>query len=97
VLLGSGFLRHSTRLAAVAAYLTAVVMAFVAVRPAFQHEPAAPVVKPPAPPAQVDKLRKGETVATFAARHGLDLGELLALNPRVNSLSLRAGTKLRIG
>jgi hypothetical protein len=42
-------------------------------------------------------LRKGESVATLAARHGLDLGELLALNPRIDSLSLPAGTKLRIG
>jgi hypothetical protein len=35
-------------------------------------------------------------VATFAARHGLELGDLLALNPRVDSLALRPGTKLRI-
>ena len=49
------------------------------------------------PPRERDAIRRGESVATFAARHGLDLGELLALNPRVNSLKLRAGTKLRIG
>ncbi|HYY34064.1 MAG TPA: LysM domain-containing protein [Gaiellaceae bacterium] len=92
------FLRRSTRLGALAAYVTALIMGFVAVRPAFQHEPAAPVVRTPAPaPRQVDAIRKGESVATFAARHGLDLGELLALNPRVDSLSLRPGTKLRIG
>jgi LysM domain len=41
-------------------------------------------------------LRKGESVATFAARHRLELGDLLALNPSIESLSLPAGTKLRV-
>jgi LysM repeat protein len=91
------FLRRSTRLTAVAAYTTAVVVGFMAARPAFQHETNLPVVEPRPSLPQTDVLRKGESVATFAARHGLDLGELLALNPRVNSLSLPAGTKLRTG
>ena len=89
--------RRGTRLAVVALYVTAAVVALLLVRPAFRDEPAS-VVEAPQPAAQErDKLRKGETVATFAARHGLDLGELLALNPRINSLSLPAGTKLRTG
>lgn len=90
-------LRRSTRLTAVAAYTTAVVVGIMAARPAFQDEANAPVVAPRPAPAQTDVLRKGESVATFATRHGLDLGELLALNPRIDSLSLPAGTKLRIG
>ena len=45
----------------------------------------------------VDEIRKGESVATFAARHGLGLGDLLALNPEIDSLSLKPGTELRIG
>ena len=89
--------RRGTRLAVVALYVTAAVVALLLVRPAFRDQPA-PTVAPPQPAAtQVDKLRKGETVSTFAARHGLDLGELLALNPRINSLSLPAGTRLRTG
>lgn len=91
-----GLLRRSTRLTAVAAYTTAVIIGFMAARPAFQHEASLPAVAPRPAPAQTDVLRKGESVATFAARHGLDLAGLLALNPRVNSLSLPAGTKLRI-
>ena len=55
------------------------------------------VVAPKPSPPRTDTILKGESVATFAARHGLDLGEVLALNPSVNSLSLPAGTKLRIG
>jgi LysM domain len=89
-------LRQGTRLVALACYVTALVFALVLVRPAFRDTPA------PAPePAAVqlperDTIRKGESVATFAARHGLGLGDLLALNPRVDSLALRTGTKLRI-
>jgi LysM repeat protein len=91
------FFRKVTRLAVVALYLTAAVVALALVRPAFRDHGAA-VVTPPSPSAPlVDELRKGETVGTFAARHGLDLGELLALNPRVDSLRLPAGTKLRVG
>jgi hypothetical protein len=90
-------LRRGTRLAVVALYVTAAVVALLLVRPAF-HDGAGPVVAPPKPPPpQRDAIRKGESVASFAARHGLDLGELLALNPRVDSLKLPAGTKLRIG
>jgi hypothetical protein len=93
----AALVRRGTRLAVVALYVTAAVVALLLVRPAFRDQPA-PAVAPQEPAVtQVDKLRKGETVATFAARHGLDLGELLTLNPRINSLSLPAGTKLRTG
>ena len=91
------FFRRSTRLGAVAAYITALAIGVVAVRPAFDDRPALPVVKPHPAAPQIDALRKGESVATFAGRHGLDLGELLALNPKIDSLTLPAGTKLRIG
>jgi hypothetical protein len=88
--------RRATRLAALAAYVTAAVVGLVLVRPAFQAERRAEGVTPVPVPAATDELRRGESVATFAARHGLDLGELLKLNPRVDSLALPAGTKLRI-
>ena len=88
-------LRRGTRIAVIAFYVTALVVALLLVRPAFR-DVAAPAVAPnPAP--RTDVILKGESVATFAARHGLDLGEVLALNPSVNSLSLPPGTKLRIG
>jgi LysM repeat protein len=90
-------LRRGTRLAVVALYVTAAVVALLLVRPAFRDD-VGPVVAPPQPPpAQRDSIRKGESVASFAARHGLDLGDLLALNPRVDSLKLPAGTTLRVG
>ena len=90
-------LRQGTRIAVVAFYVTAVVVAVMLVRPAFRHVATAVVTPKAAPPPRTDIIKKGESVATFAARHGLDLGELLALNPRVNSLSLPRGTKLRVG
>jgi putative intracellular protease/amidase len=89
---------RATRLVAVTCYAAAVLAAVLLVRPAFRHVqapsagvPATPVVR------QMDALRKGETVASFAARHGLELGDLLALNPSIDSLTIPAGTKLRIG
>jgi LysM repeat protein len=89
-------LRQGTRFAAVALYASAVIVALMLVRPAFRDTPA-PALEPAAVQAPAtDKIRKGESVATFAARHGLDLGDLLALNPRVDSLALRSGTELRI-
>jgi hypothetical protein len=91
-------LRQSTRLAVVAVYVIAAAVALALVRPAFRDTGGAAVVAPPTPAAQkTDVIRKGESVAIFAARHGLDLGELLALNPKVDSLTLPRGTKLRIG
>jgi LysM repeat protein len=89
-------LRQGTRLAAVAFYVTALIVALMLVRPAFRDTPA-PVLEPATVQVPTtDEVRKGESVATFAARHGLGLGDLLALNPRVDSLVLRPGTKLRI-
>jgi hypothetical protein len=90
-------LRRTTRLAAVAAYAVAVMLGLIAVRPAFDRSPAVPVVERQVQtPVAVDAVRKGENAADFASRHGLDLGELLALNPKVDSLSLKPGTKLRV-
>jgi hypothetical protein len=89
-------LRCGTRIAVVFFYVTALVVALLLVRPAFR-DVAMPAVAPEPAPPRTDLVLKGESVATFAARHGLDLGEVLALNPSVNSLSLPAGTKLRIG
>jgi hypothetical protein len=91
-------LRQSTRLGVVAVYFTAAIVALVLARPAFRDTGGAAVVTPPPAAApKTDVIRKGESVASFAARHGLDLGELLALNPSVDSLTLPRGTKLRIG
>jgi LysM domain len=92
----SELLRRGTRLAAVGLYLAAFVVAITLIKPAFQDVKA--TVAPPRPTTvQTDSIRKGETVATFAARHGLGIGDLLALNPSIDSLSLPAGTALRVG
>lgn len=92
-------LRRTTRIAVVAFYFAAVILALLLVRPAFRGAPnvGAPIVSEPSAPRETDVIRKHETVASFAARHGLKLGDLLALNPRVNNLSLPPGTKLRVG
>jgi LysM domain len=90
-------LRRSTRVAAVAAYGIAVVLGLIVARPAFNGSRPAPVVERPVQaPVATDAVRKGENAADFAARHGLDLGELLALNPKVDSLFVKPGTRLRV-
>ena len=89
-------LRRSTRLAALFFYVAALFVAIVLVRPAFRDAPM-PALAPDEPAApQTDKLRKGESIATFAARHGLALGDLLALNPEIDSLAAKRGTELRV-
>jgi LysM repeat protein len=90
-------LRRGTRMTAVAFYVAAVLVALVLVRPAFQDTPASSALPSASAAPAKDTLRKGETVATFAARHGLALGDLLALNPKLDSLALKRGTELRIG
>jgi LysM domain len=89
-------LRLGTRIAVVACYATALIVALLLVRPAFRDVTVPAVAPKPAPP-RTAVILKGESVSTFAARHGLDLGEILALNPSLNSLSVPAGTRLRIG
>ena len=89
-------LRLGTRIVVVACYVTALVVALLLVRPAFR-DVAVPATAPEPAPPRTAAILKGESVSTFAARHGLDLGEILALNPSLNSLSVPAGTKLRIG
>jgi hypothetical protein len=89
--------RRGTRLAAAVFYVTALVVALLLVRPAFQDAPEQ-AIRPSALAAPLtDKIRKGESVATFAARHGLALGDLLALNPEIDTLAVKRGTELRIG
>jgi hypothetical protein len=90
------YLRKLTRLTVVAAYVTAAIVGLILVRPAFVDSGAPSIVIPEPTPAATDVLRKHESVATFAARHGLDLADVLTLNPKLNSLDLPAGTRLRI-
>jgi hypothetical protein len=89
-------LRRGTRLAALVFYVAALIVALVLVRPAFRNTPVAAVADDPVAPL-TDKLRQGESIATFAARHGLALGDLLALNPEIDSLAAKRGTELRVG
>ena len=92
----SDLLRRGTRLAAVGLYLVAFVIAIALIKPALQDVKVT-AASPRPTQVQTDAIRKGETVAAFAARHGLGIGDLLALNPSIDSLSLPVGTALRVG
>ena len=72
-------------------YVTALARRLVP-RLAFRDTPAPSACAGAAAPVQtMDKIRKGESVATFAARHAPDFGDLLALNPRVDLLRCARG------
>jgi LysM domain len=91
-------LRQGTRFAALGFYLVALVVAIALIKPTFRDVKAPTARRVPVQvQVQTDVIRKGENVATFAARHHLELGDLLALNPSIDSLTLPPGTKLRVG
>lgn len=90
--------RYGTRLAAAGAYGAAVAVAFVLFAPLLARgESAGTVTVTPPPKPQLTTVRRGETLAAVAARNGISVGRLLALNPDVQPLGLEPRQKLRVG
>jgi hypothetical protein len=90
--------RFVTRLAAFAAYAAAVAVAFALFAPAFRSDGAAgtaPAARPP--PPELTTVRRGETLELVAARNGISVARLLALNPELEPLGLEPRQKLRVG
>jgi hypothetical protein len=90
--------RLLTRLAALGAYAAALALAWTLFAPLLQSEGAAgrPSLSPPAP-VETTRVRRGETLAVVAARNGVSVARLLALNPKLQPLGLEPGRKLRVG
>lgn len=90
--------RFVTRLAAFGAYAAALLVAFTLFAPLFRSEGTAgrPALTPPAP-VETTIVRRGETLAVVAARNGLSVARLLALNPELQPLGLEPGRRLRVG
>ncbi|HEX2045361.1 MAG TPA: LysM domain-containing protein [Gaiellaceae bacterium] len=88
--------RVGARLAAVAAYTAAVAIAIALFAPLFRSDGAAVTVSPAAPPVELTTVRPGETLALVAARNGISLSRLLALNPELQPLALEPRQKLRV-
>ncbi|MGH3006915.1 MAG: LysM peptidoglycan-binding domain-containing protein [Gaiellaceae bacterium] len=89
-------LRYGTRLVAGAAYGAAVAGAVVLFAPLFRSEPARTVTFTP-PEPELTTVRRGETLDLVAARNGISVARLLALNPDVQPLGLEPRQKLRVG
>jgi hypothetical protein len=87
--------RLGARLAAAAAYAAAVAVAVALFAPLFRSDSAAGTLSPPAPP-ELAKVRPGESLAVVAARNGISLSRLLALNPDVEPLTLQPRQRLRV-
>lgn len=89
--------RIGARLAAFAAYAAAVAVAITLFAPLLRSDGAAGAPTSSAPPAEHTRVRAGETLAVVAARNGISVGRLLALNPDVQPLALEPRQKLRVG
>ena len=89
--------RLAVRLVALLAYAACVAALFLAARPLLPAGEADPVILPVETKPAVYKTRPGDTLEGVAARHGLSLGMLLALNPEATSVALQPGTKILVG
>ncbi|HYY76676.1 MAG TPA: LysM domain-containing protein [Gaiellaceae bacterium] len=94
---GEQGLRYATRLTAFCAYAAAVAFAYVLFAPLLWSDDAAgtATVAPP-PEPQLTTVRRGDTLASVAARNGISVARLLALNPDLEPLGLEPRQKLRV-
>src|SRR5919108_1958723 len=91
------FERYGVRLAALVAYAGAVALALVLLAPVLFRADAAPTTPlPPAQPAQADTVRPGDTIDLLAARNGISVARLLALNPELTPFGLEPRTRVRV-
>lgn len=88
----------TARVLAPVAFLLAVTIAVLLVRAGLRSD------DPPAPPGAVVTavepayyvVRRGDTLATIAARHGTTVTAIRRLNPDVDPVSLDVGRRLRV-
>jgi hypothetical protein len=92
---GERFFRYGTRLAAVSAYAAAVAVGFALLGPVLGREDATTVL-PAAQAIERVKVQRGDTLELIAARNGVSVTRLLALNPGLEPLALERGARLRV-
>ena len=100
---GSAKVRGRRALVGPAVFLLVATIAIVLARGALHHTAKAPVVPKPAPAAphhpaarRLYRVRAGDTLARIAARTGIPLARLLALNPGLQPTALFIGEKIRL-
>ncbi len=82
---------YGARLTAFAAYVAAVSVALALVGPALRGGSDTAPVQLDLPEAHVVDARAGDSLAALAAREGVSVARLLALNPEVGFLRLEPG------
>ncbi len=90
-------LRYGARLTAVVAYASAVAVAYVLFAPLLRGDVDSGTSLAPPPDPRLTVVRQGETLADVAARHGISVARLLALNPDLRPLGLEPYRTLRVG
>lgn len=90
-------LRYATRLTAFASYAAALAVAYVLFAPLLWKDDAAgtATVAPP-PEPRLTTVRRGDTLGLVAARNGISVARLLALNPELQPLGLEPRQRLRV-
>ncbi|HWM14706.1 MAG TPA: LysM domain-containing protein [Gaiellaceae bacterium] len=86
---------YGARAAAFAGYAAALVTGVALVGSALRGEEAT-AVSPPSSEAQLVEARRGETLGSLAASHGVSLARLVALNPGVGLLGPAPGQTVRV-
>jgi len=89
---------YGARLAAFLAYAGAVAIALVLLGPVlFPAEPApARIPAKRAHAERMDLVRTGDDLALVAARNGISVTRLFALNPELGPFSVKPGSRLRV-
>jgi hypothetical protein len=92
------FFRYGARLSALVAYGVAVAVAVALLAPVLPRgEPSpAPAGATAGTRAKLYETKPGDTLAVVAARRGISVTRLLALNPDVEPLGLEPGAQLRV-
>jgi LysM repeat protein len=90
-------LRNGARAAAIAAYATALAVALLLLAPVLFERGQAPVVLPVGPKPIHYTVKRGETLAGVAARHGLSLERFFTLNRGMTPFTADAGNPVVVG
>lgn len=88
--------RYAVRITAFAAYAAAVAVALVLLAPLLFSSGPAPAARHTPAPAVTVTVQRGESLELVAARNGVSVTRVLALNPELDPFVLEPGTRIRI-
>jgi LysM repeat protein len=90
------FERYAVRITAFAGYAAAVAVALVLLAPVLFANGPAPAARRAPTSALTVTVQRGESLELVAARNGVSLTRVLALNPELDPFVLEPGTRIRI-